>query len=137
MQSGDADDHDLATKVMRLLKPAPAATEQETDEDPDVANDKAKEGRRVEKAPAALVLTEGDARDLCALADVPASAALLDALSGLTEAQARKTILAQKQFAASVRRGTGPPRSASGHGEGGRADKVPTTRQAALDWLKE
>src|SRR5262249_23590826 len=108
------------------------------DEDPDVADGKAKEGRRPEKTPApAAVLSEGDARDLCALADVPASAPLLDALAGLTEAQARKTILAQKQLAASVRRGTGPPRSASGHGETGGAEKVPTTRQAALDWLKE
>jgi len=136
MQSGDAGDHDLATKVMRLLKPAPAA---EAEEDPDVENGKAEESRRPagKAPPAAAVLTESDARDLCALADVPATAPLLDALSGLTETQARKTVLAQKQLAASVRRGTGPPRSASGHGEAAHGDKVPATRQAALDWLKE
>jgi len=134
MQSGDAGDHDLATKVMRLLKPAPA---EEAEEDPDV--EKPKEGKRpdVPRPPAAAVLSEGDARDLCALADVPATAPLLDALAGLTEAQARKTILAQKQLAASVRRGTGPPRSASGHGDTSGGDKVPATREAIKSWLKE
>jgi len=138
VQSGDAADHDLAQKVMKLLKPeAPVEEDDDTDEDPDVAGKKPKEGKKPRAIPQPAVLTEQEAQELCALADVPASRPLVESLAGLTEAKARQVVLAHKQSAAALRRGSGPPRSASGHVPEASSDRAPADRGRALQWLKE
>lgn len=142
VQSADASDHELAQKVLRLLKPAEGGggddevTESDDDEDDGVEH-KPKEGKKPRKAPALAVLTEAEARDLCLLADVQVTAALLEGLTGLPEANARKVLLSHKHQAQQARRGQGPPRSASGHVHESNPGTVPADRQKALEWLRE
>src|SRR5262245_24094905 len=139
VQSDDPADHELATKVMRLLKPTSEepALEQADDGEDDDEEKKPKEGRRARSVPAPAVLTEAEAAELCALADLMASRALVESLTGLPEANARKLILAQKGLQAQARRVGGPPRSASGHVPEAAPSRAPAGRAEALKWLRE
>ena len=141
VQSGDAADHDLAQKVMKLLKPEAPTPEGDDDDDDDGDGDgkKAKEGKRPRAATSqgAAVLTEAEALELCQLADVAATRLLVESITGLPEPAARKVVLAHKSATAQARRGSGPPRSASGHVPEASTGHAPADRQRALAWLKE
>jgi hypothetical protein len=95
VQSEAAENHDLAKKIMAMLKPASAETSSETTteedeseekDDEEKKEDKPMEGRTPRRAPDAVTLTE--AKSLCKLAGLAEDAGLLGMLEGSTREKA-------------------------------------------------
>jgi hypothetical protein len=146
VQSDSEDDHELAQKVMKLLKPETAggggvgtSEVMEDDEMGEEDEDKAKEkggksaGESKKRKPGGL--QEAKARSLMALAGLKDDAALLESLVGADEAKALKLLewakKQQGQAGGSVREdqqprtGGNPVREGAGNGHGGNGSGIP------------
>lgn len=101
VQSEDAGDHELAKKVMKLLKPEAA---------PEGGGEKPVDESRKPAAPApdAAGLTEARVKALCKLAGVEPEAALLESLTGASDDKAMKLLEWAKGRAQPLREQRGP-----------------------------
>ncbi len=109
LKSGDGADHKLAIQLMKILKPQGSGSAMgeappeldgleeddeaaEGDTPPPKKKEPPMEESRRKAAPVAAVLTESDARGLCDLAGVKASAPVLGLMTGKTLQEARAVI---------------------------------------------
>lgn len=147
--SGDPDDHELATKVLKLVKPegAPDGLSAEEDamdgmgDDEDEDNPMKSEGK-TPKARPEVALTEESARDLCGSIGAKPSDALIETITGLTLSKALK-VLREVQAVAGTQRTVSAPRSqeprrqsvVEGNG-GGKGLKLPGSPQDLRQWAR-
>jgi hypothetical protein len=125
--SEDAGDHELAQKVMKLLKPDEPAEEGEGDppgdDDEDEDEDdkkKAQESKKARKRKQGEVgLTENKAKSLCKLAGLEPEASLLESLVGTEEGKALKLLEWAKGQGGAGGQGGGRPGGTKSVGQGG------------------
>lgn len=148
VQSADAADHELAQKIMKLLKPE-APVEEEDDEDDGEEKDdddekkpfeSKKKGGKARKpaAPRPAVVTEARAKALIALAGVQESRDLLDAVCGIDEARAISVIQLAKGKQTQAQRTPGPRSAPAGTVSDTATvteSKIPDESKALASWL--
>lgn len=108
LQSAEPGDHELALKVMKLLKPDERPTEEGDDDEPD-ANSAAQEGKKLKTTPGAEPLTEARALALIKASGLEASAELAEAIKGADLDRALAVLALAKRHAPPVHQS--PPRS--------------------------
>lgn len=152
VQSADAADHELAQKIMKLLKPE-APVEEEDGEDDDEEDGEGdgkpfgKEGKgmrarrpapRKPAAPRPAVVTEARAKALIALAGVAESRELLDAVTGIDETRAISVIQLAKGKQTQAQRTPGPRSAPAGTVSATATvteSKIPDDSKALASWL--
>lgn len=120
--STDAADHDMAKKILAMLKPAEAApAKKEEKEDDKEKEKKAEEARKAAATPGSTAITESKAKLLCKLAGVAEDKTLVATLTKLPEEQALEHLTFLQGLSATKPK-TGPKSSSPGSITEGKAE---------------